>query len=155
MVQSRNRCNQRVSWGLTCDLNPHSSKVVHSMQLCMLHMSPLSLFYNWCCKDIVQQHNCTYMCYNLEYLIQFCWILCIFCNICSSIRSVLTPDTRGCVPLVLERSPACVHVQWFIQNIYLTVKMWVCEISDRSVINMSSARTQMREEHRGVKSNQE
>ena len=106
-MQLRNRCNQSVSWGFTCDLNPHSSKDVHSMQLCMLRISPLSLFYNWCCKDIVQQHNCTYMCYNLEYLIQFCWILCIFCNICRSIRSALTPDTRGCVPLVLERSSAC------------------------------------------------
>ena len=152
MMQLRNRCNQRVSWGLTCDLNPHSSKDVHSMQLCMLRMSPLSLCYNWCCKDIAQQHNCIYV---LQFGIHNTTLLNImhFCNICRSIRSALTPDTRGCVPLVLERSSACMGndssrniLDW--QNVG-------CEISDSSLINVSSARTQMREEQRGVKSVQE
>ena len=103
MMQLRNRCNQRVSWGLTCELKPHSSKVVHSMQLCMLRMSPLSLFTTGVVK-ILRNNITAYMCYNLEYILQFCWILCIFLQRMQ--KHQISPDTRGCVPLVLERSPA-------------------------------------------------
>ena len=108
MMQLRNRCNQRVSWGLTCDLNPHSSKVVHSMQCTVCNYAccawALSACFTTGVVRILRNNITAYMCYNLEYILQFCWILCIFLQRIQ--KHQISPDTRGCVPLVLKTSPA-------------------------------------------------
>ena len=143
---------KRVSWGLTCDLDPHISKVVHSMQLCMLHMSPLSLFYNLCCKDIVQQHNCTYV---LQFGIHNTILLNIMHFLQHMQKHQISPDSwHSRLRSTCAGKKPCVHVQWFIQKHTWLSKCRFVRILT-VVINMSSARAQTREEHRSVKSNQE